>query len=521
MNLNYLFMKKILLFTILIVSNFCIAQFPKPTISGLSTGPYTPSPTTAVYAYYTIAANGADATSYIQVSTSAATVASATSYSAGFTNATFSNSLNFLISSLQPGTTYYWRIWSINAFGTTYGAVNSFTTASSTPTVSNVANEITSNTSATINYVLNANSYATTSVINYGTSPTNLFMQATGGTATGNTNTNASGVLNGLSLGGTYYYKIVATNNFGSTSSAVLSFTMVDINVAIAEYNFNNTYANTQGFYSFLANSGTSFVNDRQGNPNSAININQNSTSAIVVGLPSGSSSRTISIWAKLNSFNVFEYNHLYGYGTAGTSTGNGGSILASNIVNGNALTTSVGQLGYSNNHTQAVTGYDFKNWNHFVFVYDGTNSKIYLNGTLLGTSPKTWNTIVTSSNFTIGGFFGENFFDGALDDLKIYNRVLTQAEINNLYTNNSILSSENFISQNLKATIYPNPTSDNFLIEMEDEVKSVEIYSIHGNKVMTSNSKDINVSNLSKGMYLVKIEGSNNAVSTQKLIIK
>ena len=55
----------------------------------------------------------------------------------------------------------------------------------------------------------------------------------------------------------------------------------------------------------------------------------------------------------------------------------------------------------------------------------------------------------------------------------------------------------------------------------MENEVKSVEIYSLQGQKVLTSNSKNINVSNLSKGMYLVRIEDSNNAVSTQKLIIK
>lgn len=83
-------MKKLLLFiAIAFIGMKGLAQAPRPTISGLSTGLYTPSPTTAMYAYYTIAANGADATSYIQVSTSAATVASATSYSAGFTNATF------------------------------------------------------------------------------------------------------------------------------------------------------------------------------------------------------------------------------------------------------------------------------------------------------------------------------------------------------------------------------------------------------------------------------------------------
>ena len=55
----------------------------------------------------------------------------------------------------------------------------------------------------------------------------------------------------------------------------------------------------------------------------------------------------------------------------------------------------------------------------------------------------------------------------------------------------------------------------------MENEVKSIEIYSIQGQKVLTASSKEINVSNLSKGMYLVRIEDQNNAIATQKLIVK
>jgi hypothetical protein len=37
----------------------------------------------------------------------------------------------------------------------------------------------------------------------------------------------------------------------------------------------------------------------------------------------------------------------------------------------------------------------------------------------------------------------------------------------------------------------------------------------------MTASSKEINVSILSKGIYLIRIEDSNNAIATQKLIIK
>ena len=110
--------------------------------------------------------------------------------------------------------------------------------------------------------------------------------------------------------------------------------------------------------------------------------------------------------------------------------------------------------------------------------------------------------------------------FTGAVDDLKIFNTALNTAEVELLY-NSSLLTTQNFQANNLKAKLYPNPASDNFTIEMENEVKSIEIYSLQGHKVMNSNTKNVNVSSLSKGMYLVRIEDENNAVSTQKLIIK
>jgi len=130
------------------------------------------------------------------------------------------------------------------------------------------------------------------------------------------------------------------------------------------------------------------------------------------------------------------------------------------------------------------------------------------------GENKSAWNT--QNTNFFLGG---NN--DISVDDLKIYSRVLTPTEITNLYTNNSLLATQDLNTSNLKVSIYPNPTSANFSIAMKNELKSVEIYSLEGQKVMTSTDKNTNVSNLSKGMYLVKIEDKNNAITTQKLIVK
>ena len=198
----------------------------------------------------------------------------------------------------------------------------------------------------------------------------------------------------------------------------------------------------------------------------------------------------------------------MYYYGTA--SNYNGAYFNPSNLYH----------FASGNSHAFAVT--NSIDWTHFLFVYDGTQSKIYRNGVLLSTAALTVNTQNNNNIFTLGltEQGAQNYFNGVIDDLKIYNYAISDIDATSLYTNNT-LTTESFNSKNLQAIIYPNPTSDNFSIEMENEVKSVEIYSLQGQKVLTSTSKNINVSDVSKGIYLVCIEDKNNAVATQKLIVK
>ena len=147
----------------------------------------------------------------------------------------------------------------------------------------------------------------------------------------------------------------------------------------------------------------------------------------------------------------------------------------------------------------------------------------IYKNGTLIRTgSQPSWNTI--GNILTIGSKAGgiPNNIYGHLDDFEIYNTTLSQVQVSSLYSNGTaLLSNHEFNKQKLQASIYPNPTTDSFSIEMENDLKSVEIYSLQGQKVMTSFDKNVNISNLSNGMYLVRIEDKNNNVNTQKLIVK
>jgi len=69
--------------------------------------------------------------------------------------------------------------------------------------------------------------------------------------------------------------------------------------------------------------------------------------------------------------------------------------------------------------------------WNHIATTYDGTSLKIYKNGILVGTRNQTGNMYVSGNPLRIGGnlIWGE-YFRGQIDDVRVYNRALTQTEI-------------------------------------------------------------------------------------------
>lgn len=502
-------MKKLLLFLFLVVNT--TLTFAQIAFSSISTSNIT-STSASLNAYVTInCANGGNF--HAQFSTNASFTPN-TNAPGGSAFVSYPRTIN--ISGLTPGTTYYWRYY--GNLGTNcnptvvYSPTQSFTTlpASLPPTIQNITIDA-SNTNTNVNYTLIANSDSATSFVKYGLTDTSLTSQVTGGSATGSTNTPATVNLSGLTPNTTYYYQIEATNSIGTTVSPIGSFTTTNIlpNSLVTEYNFNNTYNNVLGNAPFISNTGTSFTSDRSNTPNSALYINNTGTTSNILGLPYGNSARTVSVWIKMAVLNSFGFNFIYNYG-------NSTNYYGAYFNNSNLYHFQNGSSHYASNTT--ILG----EWIHYVFTYDGTVSKIYKNGAIVGTNTIAFNTVNNGNLFRLGltESGGVNYFNGTIDDLKIYNYAISDTDVTSLFTNNT-LSSENFNSNNLKATIYPNPATNNFAIEMENEVKLVEIYSLQGQKVMSSNSKNVTVSNLSKGIYLVRIEDENNAVATQKLIIK
>ena len=72
--------------------------------------------------------------------------------------------------------------------------------------------------------------------------------------------------------------------------------------------------------------------------------------------------------------------------------------------------------------------------------------------------------------------------------------------------------------------SLYPNPVSNGkvYITSKNDLDKNIIIFDVLGKKVLqtTMSSKELNISNLSPGVYIIKID-EEQATATRKLIVK
>jgi hypothetical protein len=79
--------------------------------------------------------------------------------------------------------------------------------------------------------------------------------------------------------------------------------------------------------------------------------------------------------------------------------------------------------------------------WYNIVFTWNGSQLVMYNNGVVAGTTTQTINNQILSTDITIGGYTykgaggGDEYFNGKIGDVRIYNRGLTATEVLTIYT--------------------------------------------------------------------------------------
>ena len=73
----------------------------------------------------------------------------------------------------------------------------------------------------------------------------------------------------------------------------------------------------------------------------------------------------------------------------------------------------------------------------------------------------------------------------------------------------------------NLDFIVFPNPVSNLLNIQLNEEINNIEIFNLIGQKIIESNTKQINVSNLENGVYLIKVNTISNKSVTKRFVKK
>ncbi|MBI5360864.1 MAG: DUF2341 domain-containing protein [Planctomycetes bacterium] len=147
-------------------------------------------------------------------------------------------------------------------------------------------------------------------------------------------------------------------------------------------------------------------------------------------GLPSGTSARSIEGWVKLAA-EPSNWCWVVSYGTA--------AISNSFFLGFNNDLVSFGGYGDDVTYTPNLAPY-VNQWVYLAGTYDGVTARLYFNGALVSSGAKTWN--VTLSKAYIGRQVNDSeYINGTVDEVRIYNRVLSQSEISEHYVFNKCKS--------------------------------------------------------------------------------
>jgi hypothetical protein len=144
----------------------------------------------------------------------------------------------------------------------------------------------------------------------------------------------------------------------------------------------------------------------------------------------------TVSLWAKPSVVDTSTDILLEkGDGTNATSRAFGIRINGSSLWSGAFYNTSGGSDVFASNITPVVG-----RWDHVVITRTSTIDRIYVNGQQAGSSSLSGTLNNTSTILAIGrpGSLGSNYFNGQIDDVRIYNYALSATQVKTVYNENA-----------------------------------------------------------------------------------
>ncbi len=205
----------------------------------------------------------------------------------------------------------------------------------------------------------------------------------------------------------------------------------------VAYYPFNGNANDESGSGNNGTVNGTILTNDRFGNLNSAYNFN-GANNYISINNFGTFTTFTVSTWVNRQSSTSIRES-IISY-KEGEGSSNYGFLLSLNEDGTNFRPRIYVKVNSSWLYAEDINSVPLNTWNHIVGIYDGSKIKIYINGVLKQETNAPGAMTQGTQKISIGSraSFDSNYFPGLIDDVRIYNRALSDDEIQQLNNENS-----------------------------------------------------------------------------------
>ena len=224
--------------------------------------------------------------------------------------------------------------------------------------------------------------------------------------------------------------EITALYTAQSTATAV-------VNERVAAYSFNGSGYDSSAYANHATLTNVKATTDRFGFGSKAYEFNGKS-SAIKASNNAAlnSANTTVSFWVKVNALPVSGEAYLLSYGGYQER-------WKISLPDHGKVVFSTNNVGINNVDSDAGSGnaLPLGIWKHVVMTHDGANDKIFIDGVKKNTKAAAGALKSTVNPLGIGYDPIDNgsFFNGALDEVQVYNYALTEAEVTALYTTQSV----------------------------------------------------------------------------------
>lgn len=273
-------------------------------------------------------------------------------------------------------------------------------------------------------------------------------------------------------------------------------------------------------------NFGATLTADQWGNPNSAYRFNGTSSYMRIANAASLQCDTQITLCARVlvNGFynDICYGNSIIDKGTPDYLEGDYHLRFATSISGGDCNVKDTLKQNFYGQFYNEIPSEVIRNnppyikkgnWDCIIYVFDGVNAKMFVNGILRYTTVAKTTIGVNVQDVFLGRHDDLTYpywFNGVMDEVRIYNRALNVPEIDSICSkSNPQLAIREVKNEDMLLPVLSNPINNQLILGLEDRNMGglLTIWDLSGRKliqVAQLHEKNVSVENLAAGIYLV-----------------